>query len=146
MEPTIPAGSTVIFGLENPDDLKRGEIAAFYPDSSRHLIFFARVVGFPGDTIRVNGGGSLIINETLYSLDSLEDIASYPNAEILESKSLMFRGDEVFEIGEDEMFLVCDNWKRAVDSRTLGAVPKKQIIGKILEVVEPAGSSKKGVK
>ena len=103
---------------------ERGDTVVFkYPvDPSQH--FIKRVIGLPGEKIKINSGRIYIINE------------NHPEGAILKedylSPSMMTLGDVNLVLAEDEYFLMGDNRIASLDSRNFGPVKRKYIVGKTL--------------
>ncbi len=102
----------------------RGEVVVFrYPLDPRQY-FIKRVVGMPGETVRVSGNAVVIVN------------AEHPEGFALDesgylSPDAVTHGDRTVELGEDEYFVMGDNRGASLDSRTFGALPLKNIVGRV---------------
>jgi signal peptidase I len=113
-------------------ELNRGDIVIFvnpnYPEINQRLII-KRVVGLPGEVIRLSGG-DIYINDALldenylgekhhtYGRDAIEDNLSY-------------------KIADNAYVLLGDNRDHSKDSREWGAIKKDRIIGRALFVYYP---------
>jgi len=127
--------------------VKRGDIIVFrYPVDPRQT-FVKRVIGVPGDHLR-------IVNKQVYrngkplrepykyhkdlALDSYRDnFPSEPNTRIDERAAVMLekavvQGEVV--VPDESYFVMGDNRDRSLDSRYWGFVPRSNIIGKPLLV------------
>lgn len=131
MEPTLYNGEEVIINtkaylLFSPD---REDIIAFYDKEDRDdsLILFRRVIGLPGEKIRIEDGKIRINGE--------EWKEKYPYAEMTTSGI----AEEEITLGEDEYFVLCDSRIDSDDSRNaeFGNVKKSQIIGKVSYKFKP---------
>ncbi len=100
----------------------RGEVIVFrYPEnpSLRHI---KRIIGLPGETIRIGGNGveiisediSMNLNETSYLLNTV------------------FAEEMEISLSEDEFFVMGDNRSVSFDSRRWGALPRDHILGRVL--------------
>ena len=106
---------------------KRGEVIVFeFPDSNPNnpkKDFVKRVVGLPGETMRMFDG-KVFVNE-----------------EVLDEPYLSQKGhsnaSEV-TLGEGEYYVLGDNRTHSNDSRSWGAVPEANIRGKVWIVYWPA--------
>lgn len=96
---------------------KRGEIIVFrYPrDPSEDYI--KRIIGLPGETVRVAEGSVYIDGQILHE----PYLQSQP--------TLAYRPLEI-RLGEDEFFVLGDNRRYSSDSRTWGPVARRNIIGR----------------
>ena len=100
---------------------QKGEILVFeYPrDTSRD--FIKRVIGLPGETVRIDYDGNIYINgEILNETYGLEKMA-YPGI-----------AEQEITLGDDEYFVLGDNRNVSEDSRypDVGLIKRKDIIGR----------------
>lgn len=105
MENTILAGD-FIFGMRTDveaDDLKRYDILSFIPPDSPDAIYIKRLIGLPGETIRIESGRVFA--------DGIELDDSF----VLEAED--DSGDGVYEIPEGCYFFLGDNRDNSEDSR-----------------------------
>lgn len=102
----------------------RGEVVVFrYPLDPRQY-FIKRVVGLPGEKIRVSDSAVVIVNaENLdgFALDESEYLAP----------GTITHGDRTIELGADEYFVLGDNRSASLDSRTFGPLPLKHVVGRV---------------
>jgi len=103
---------------------QRGEVVVFrYPLDPRQY-FIKRVVGLPGETVRVSDNAVVIVNAEHpegFALDESGYLAS----------DTVTRGDRTVELGEGEYFVLGDNRGASLDSRTFGSLPLKNIVGRV---------------
>ena len=124
MEPTYRDGDLVVCTRTvKAEELDYGDIVIFKdPEGeSRHLI--KRVIGRPGDTVRVTTGGVFVNGEKL--------IEDYPAAE----KPGIAENDVV--LSDDEFFLLGDNRNNSRDSRAFGPLKITEIEHKVKRVFDP---------
>jgi signal peptidase I len=143
MYPGLPAGSSLL-SIRNPyryaSEVSRGDIVLFtHQQKGQSYTFIWRVVGLPGDTVRVVGddvfingeglrrekvreaGGTVVFRE---ANGGAEYEVAYPatqgkpppNAEV--------------KVPEGHFFVLGDNRHEALDSRYHGPIPFTEIIGK----------------
>lgn len=122
MAPNFESGDYLIvdeisYRFSGPE---RGDVIVFnYPKDTTQR-FIKRVVGLPGETVKIeNGEVSIIKNGAETTLN-----------EIYLPDYLKTYGDVNITMGEDEYFVMGDNREYSFDSRAWGVVPKKDIIGK----------------
>ena len=98
--------------------LRRGDVAVFERPGDGRGIYIKRIVGLPGEDIRIAGGRVYLDGELL-----AEDyIREYGDS----------KGDQAREWfnGPDEYFLLGDNRADSNDSRAFGPVPEGMIRGR----------------
>lgn len=109
-------------------ELKRGEIIVFrYPLDAKQR-FIKRIIGLPGETVKVKDG-KIAISKNGENL-VLDEIKYLPNV-------LSTEGDVEISLGEDQYFVLGDNRQFSFDSRMWGVLPEKDIIGRAVFRVYP---------
>lgn len=101
---------------------QRGDIIVFRAPKNRELDYIKRVIGLPGERIRI-ANGSVFINDQKLKEDYLKGNATSSSGSFLQA------GTD-FLIPEDEYFVLGDNRSHSSDSRDWGTVAKEDIIGK----------------
>ena len=133
-EPFIVSGSSMVPNFHNREYLvvnkigyrfnepQRGDVIVFkYPkDTSQY--FIKRVIGLPGEKVKVENGRIYIYN------------AEHPNGSALEepylsNQDITFGKDELLTLGSEEYYVAGDNRLASSDSRVWGILPKHDIIG-----------------
>jgi len=119
MVPTLDGGELML--LKKYDtDYKRFDIVVINKSVEGDNLI-KRVIGLPGETIRVR-------NNTLYINDRVvEDKYAYGDTGNFQEITL----------GKDEYFLMGDNREISKDSRTLGVIKKKEIEGTVGIIIFP---------
>jgi len=106
---------------------KRGEVIVFeFPDSNPNnprKDFVKRVVGLPGETVRMFDG-KVFVNEEVLDEPYLSQKDHSNVSEVT--------------LGEGEYYVLGDNRTHSNDSRSWGAVPEANIRGKVWMVYWPA--------
>lgn len=115
MLPTYEDGDYVLM-TRRWSELSRGDVVVCWAE---HDVLIKRVVGVPGDTIRVKDS-KVIINDDIISEDYLEKDIIY-NGGIAEEEILL---------GDDEYFVMGDNRGVSKDSRYFGVVKTENILGR----------------
>jgi signal peptidase I len=108
------------YRLHEPE---RGQIVVFrYPNDPRQY-FIKRIVGLPGERVKVTGGQVWIYN------------TQYPDGKVLDEKSYLgpiyTGGERDVQLTADEYFLMGDNRGASLDSRSFGPVPRSFIVGRV---------------
>lgn len=109
----------VTFRLREPE---RGEIVVFHPPTeSEEQYYIKRVIGLPGETVIVADGKVTIENN------------EYPNGVVLDEAYLddITTLSDRTTLGPNEYYLMGDNRDHSLDSRSFGAVPKANIVGRV---------------
>ena len=105
---------------------RRGEIIVFeFPDKNPNnprKDFVKRVVGLPGETIRIHHG-EVLVDEQLLDEPYLAENGRSNSHEIT--------------LGEGEYYVLGDNRNHSSDSRAWGVVPKENVKGKVWMVYWP---------
>lgn len=96
-----------------------------------------RVIGLPGDRVVVKGG-----TITVYNTENPEGFNPDAGQNHGEAVSVT-PGDVDLEIGEGEVFVCGDNRVNSLDSRSIGTVASKDIIGKLILRIYPLDTVKK---
>jgi len=137
MEPNFEDGQYLIvneFGYKETDlkffkvdsfkEIKREEVVVFRYPINPSQFFIKRVIGLPGERIKVEKGEVFIYNEV------------HPEGLKLEEKylpkDLTTKGDSDYQIKNDEYFVMGDNSNHSSDSRVWGPVKNSNIVGRVL--------------
>ena len=130
MENTLMDGDNLIvdkisYRFRDPE---RFEIIVFpfiYKDETYYI---KRIIGLPGETVRIDGEGTIYING--------EVLTENYGAEVIEDPGLAV--NEVL-LGPDEYFVLGDNRNHSSDSRTaaVGFIRRDRIIGRALWRIFP---------
>lgn len=121
MEPTYRSGQTVLVQDYASTDPQRGDVVIFYPPET-HQSSMQRVVGLPGETVRLDAQGAVTINGA-------------PLAEPYVKTGGNPFGVIAVTLGPGYYFLLGDNRPNSLDSRVFGPVPRAHIVGKVVGVV-----------
>ena len=130
MEPTIAIGdiyfmNQVIYHFKEP---QRGDVIVFRTNGSDEAaLHISRIIGLPGETVRISNG-RIYINEVLY-----QENASFP---VINNPGLAANG---ITMEEEEYFVLGDNRNNSDDSRysDIGKVRGKYIVGKLWFQIYP---------
>lgn len=103
---------------------KRGDVIVFrYPEDPREY-FLKRVIGLPGERVKVSEG-----HVTIYNSEHPEGI------EIEEAylpTDLTTMGEKSTVLAADEYFVLGDNRGNSLDSRRFGPINKNVIVGRVV--------------
>jgi signal peptidase I len=136
----LPVTETKIIETGQP---KRGDVVVFRLPSEPSINYIKRVIGLPGDEVRFEQQ-RLTINGVRVDLQaSGEDHDGIPvyreNLDGREHEMLIrnpgySKKDGVYKIREGEYFMMGDNRDNSSDSRFLGAIPEKYLVGEAVRV------------
>jgi signal peptidase I len=124
MEPTLNPGDFVAVNKLSYQlsQIHRGDIIVFrYPPAPDQEPYIKRVIGLPGEIIRIENG-KVFVNGALVKENYLKE-------------NTMHGGK--WQIPEDAVFVMGDNRNNSSDSRVWGMVPLENIIGKGVFVYWP---------
>ncbi len=125
MDPTFETGQYLIVDqiTYRFEDIARGDVVVFrYPEDTTKF-FIKRIIGIPGDTLKIEGDAVRIIN------------TAHPEGFILEEPYVKaVRADTPLTqtLGEHEYFVMGDNRNASSDSRVWGVLRDDLIIGRAL--------------
>ena len=117
MQPTLYAGNFVLvnkvaYRFGSPS---RGDIIVFrYPPDPTQVPYIKRVIGLPGDRIRI-ADGKVYINDQLFTEPYL---------------TVTTQRGGTWDVPQNSLFVMGDNRNNSSDSRSWGWVPIQNIIGK----------------
>lgn len=123
MKPTLQPGefllvNRVAYKLGEPSI---GDIVVFHAPGTTEMDYIKRIVGLPGDLVRISEGTVSVNDQPLYE----PYIADPPN----------YTGEWV--VPEGEYFVLGDNRNNSSDSHLWGFVPREDIVGKALLIYWP---------
>lgn len=102
----------------------RGDVIVFRYPKDPSQFYIKRIIGLPGETIRIKDNKVLIFNEQSPWGLRLDESSYLRQGEIT-------RGDIDVKLGDSEYFVLGDNRQASSDSRVLGAVDRKFIVGRV---------------
>jgi signal peptidase I len=99
----------------------RGEIVVFHPPGNEGQYYIKRIIGLPGERVELKEGKITIYN------------ATYPSGVTLPEEYLteVTGGRDSVTLGEGQYYVMGDNRDASLDSRSFGAVPKGNIVGRV---------------
>ena len=105
---------------------ERGEVVVFrYPEDPREY-FIKRIIGLPGETLKIDNGGVYLLDKSTNSWTKLAE--SYL---VSDSDTLAFEAQQV-TLGPDEFFVLGDNREHSRDSRYFGPLNRRYLIGRVM--------------
>jgi len=123
MNPTLVDGDNLIVDKISYrfSDPERFDVIVFPYQHAKHTYYIKRIIGLPGETVRIDYDGNIYINGQILN-------ESYGN-EVIEKPG---RASEEILLGPDEYFVMGDNRNNSSDSRDVmvGNVYRDDFIGK----------------
>ncbi len=122
MSPTFETGQYLIvdqlsYKFNEP---VRGDVIIFRYPGNPKIFYIKRIIGLPGETIKINGTVVTITNnENPSGLNLVEPFIAFPLESFLEKK-----------LADNEYFVLGDNRAGSSDSRVWGPLKKDLIVGK----------------
>lgn len=109
-------------------DPKRFDVIIF--NYNEDTTYVKRIIGLPGETVRIDHDGKIYINEKLL-------VENYGRETI--SPNNLGRANQPVLLGEDEYFVLGDNRNNSSDSRwaDVGNVHREDIVGKVMLRIYP---------
>jgi signal peptidase I len=130
MEPSFYTGERILVEKlsKHFSPFKRGDVVVLHPPGNDNIDYVKRVVGVPGDVVKIFDCKVYIKNgeqSFLYEEDYLKgDVCTQGGAKIKDGRS--------FKIEADSFLVMGDNREHSMDSRAFGLVKKDRIIGKVV--------------
>lgn len=104
------------------EEFKRGDVIVFKAPRDHEVDFIKRIIGLPGDVLKVSGG-KVYINDQLLKEDYLpKDYVTNPGVFMRNNDNVIVPPNQYAALG--------DNRNHSSDSREWGFVKKEEIIGK----------------
>lgn len=123
MNPTLNDGDNLIveklsYRFRDPE---RFDIIVFPPQGAPNEHYIKRIIGLPGETVRIDYDGNIYINDELLEEDYGLETIQNPG-----------RASEPITLGDDEYFVLGDNRNNSTDSRSdrVGNVKRDTITGR----------------
>jgi signal peptidase I len=104
---------------------QRGDVIVFENPEVSNKKYIKRVIGLPEEEVTVKGAEIVIKNKEGEVVLEETYIAE-------ENQPIFFKGSKNFVLGEEEYFVLGDNRKASLDSRSWGALSDDYIIGRVL--------------
>lgn len=113
------------FTVNSFKDLKREDIVVFRYPRNPQQYFIKRIIGLPGEQVKIEDGKVTIFN------------TENPSGIVLDEKGYLAEGvltspNVTMQLKDNEYFVMGDNRQFSHDSRAWGPVHKDEIIGKVM--------------
>lgn len=103
---------------------KRGDVVVFKSPKNADIDFIKRIIGLPGDTVKISSG-KLFLN------GSLLDESSYLDSSIYTGPESYLPENQSITVPEGHFFVMGDNRPHSSDSRDFGPVTTDEFVGKV---------------
>ena len=102
------------------NEVERGDVVVFRFPNDPKQFFIKRIIGLPGETVRIEGGKVVIVSRT------------YPGGVVLGEPYIVEAtpGNVEIRLDASEYFVLGDNRDASSDSRRWGPLPDHLVIGK----------------
>jgi len=104
----------ISYRFSEPD---RGDVIVFFNPMNKNQRFIKRIIGLPGETVKVEQGNVYVNNLLLNEIGYIPFGVETP-------------GHVTVALEEDQYFVMGDNRTSSYDSRNFGALEEERIIGK----------------
>ena len=144
MEPTLAFGDRVLVNKFRVEHLQLGDVVVFRAPENPDRTFIKRVIGMPGDRVRIDENGAVFLNDRPFSKPASG--SSKKGAQRLREGTTdriwyVHGGEQqAFEIDEvpaGHVYVLGDNRPQSMDSRRFGPVPLGDVTGVLQHIVSP---------
>lgn len=149
MQPTLKQGDYMFadmrYNCPRPlcvSTVKHGDVAIFIYPNNRSRIYVKRIIGLPGDHIRIDGS-KVFINDQLLSSVAASDSGNSESGVVVEkfdSREWLVSADSdstqqlELTVPDGDVFVLGDNRGKSNDSRVYGTVPLSDVLGKVRQL------------
>jgi signal peptidase I len=132
MDPTFQNGEYVLTNLITLrfGTVQRGDIVVFVAPPDKEKDYIKRIIGLPGDRIKVSGGNVYLNGEKL-------DQSSFLSSDVRTNGGAFLGEGEEVVVPANQYFVMGDNREFSSDSREWGIVTKNALIAKSFLVYWP---------
>ena len=109
----------ISYRLRSPE---RGEVIVFRFPRDRSQFFIKRIIGLPGETVRVKDGGVFIVSNGREH--KLDESAYLPDGTVTGG------ANQEVVLASDEYFVLGDNRGASSDSRSWGPIKRSDMVGR----------------
>lgn len=126
MEPTYHDGEYILtdkisYRLDKP---KRGDVVVFRSPKNADVDFIKRIIGLPGDKIKIKAG-------KVYLNDQVLDESKYLDPSVYTGPEGFLAENTEILVPDNHYFAMGDNRTQSSDSRDFGPVTPSEFIGKV---------------
>jgi signal peptidase I len=114
-----------LFTVNPFKELKRGDIVIFRYPLEPSQFFIKRVIGLPGERVRIENG-----HVTIFNNSNLNGFVLDENAYL--ASSVVTNGNIDTQLTDSQYFVMGDNRSYSHDSRAFGPIPQNDVVGKVM--------------
>lgn len=103
---------------------KHGEVVVFKSPKNENVDFIKRIIGLPGDTVKISKG-------KVYLNTKLLDESEYLDQSVYTGPESFLAEDQEVAVPEGKYFVMGDNRPHSSDSRDFGPVTTDEFVGKV---------------
>jgi len=103
-------------------DPQRGEVVVFRPPNARRQFYIKRVVGMPGERVKITGGKIYIYNNDHTTGKLFEEAYLAPGTQTMNEVDVRLRENQYYVLG--------DHRGASLDSRVFGPIERRDIVGR----------------
>ncbi len=113
-------------------DPVRGEVVVFRPPNNQKQYYIKRVIGIPGDRVKVTGGRVYLYNEANPSGEKLDEpyLGVSTNGVSGEGGVVQTYGEVDVVLKDNQFFVLGDHREASLDSRVFGPIDRRTIVGR----------------
>jgi len=105
---------------------ERGDITVFRYPRDLSQFFIKRVIGMPNERVEIRNNEVFVYDAAGNEIELFESVY-LPEG----TKTTVHGGQDSYELGQNEYFLLGDNREHSLDSRNFGPVDENHIVGKV---------------
>jgi signal peptidase I len=113
---------------------RRGDVVVFHYPKNPSVTYVKRVIGLPGETVRIQDSKVYIVNGQ-FPEGALLTESYIPDENTTLAKASTANAE--FDVPQNSFFVLGDNRMNSFDSRGWGELPRSQIIGRVLILTYP---------
>ncbi len=135
MEPSLQNGEVIMINeFLNYDQIRRGDIVVFALDDDPDYFYIKRVIGLPGEKVRIREDGIYVDNEAGTEGKLSESYLGGDASSAPVNESYRDNYEHTYAVPIDKFFVLGDNREHSLDSRYFKSpfIKKNQIKGKYL--------------
>ena len=124
MEPTYKNGDYLLINRFSKD-YQRGDVVIFRYPKNLQQFFIKRIIALPGEKVQLKEGSVYLYNTQHPNGYKLSEPYLAPDTQTIGLN------ENIIELASDEYYVLGDNRKASLDSRSFGAVEESYFIGKV---------------